>query len=257
MRTLLRRGDEPHEPVTSPPGGRSVSTIVSVVVWFGATLLVWIVGAAFTRGAHKIAFTLLVLSGGLTSGIILQPKSQVPEPLFLIYTILLIGAFALDISLTRSSYPQGKRRPSGVGGILFALVALVLVIGVGGYVLFELPRIIGDALVRNVSFLSGHSDLATVLAIGIVFGGIYLSVFVLGGVITAWERLKRCPHGVRGGAYRQTCAACAKPEPLRPAAAAVPHCPRCSAPMKLRSGRYGQFWGCTRYPRCKSTRSLR
>lgn len=35
----------------------------------------------------------------------------------------------------------------------------------------------------------------------------------------------------------------------------TPTCPRCSAPMRKRSGRYGQFWGCSRYPRCRGTRN--
>lgn len=33
-------------------------------------------------------------------------------------------------------------------------------------------------------------------------------------------------------------------------------CPRCGHPLKLRSGRRGKFWGCSRYPSCKYTRSL-
>jgi len=31
-------------------------------------------------------------------------------------------------------------------------------------------------------------------------------------------------------------------------------CPRCGAPMVLRSGRYGKFYGCSRYPDCRGTR---
>ena len=31
-------------------------------------------------------------------------------------------------------------------------------------------------------------------------------------------------------------------------------CPRCGAPMVLRSGRYGKFYGCSRYPNCRGTR---
>lgn len=33
-------------------------------------------------------------------------------------------------------------------------------------------------------------------------------------------------------------------------------CPRCGSPMRRRSGRYGQFWGCSRYPGCKGTRKI-
>lgn len=36
----------------------------------------------------------------------------------------------------------------------------------------------------------------------------------------------------------------------------TPTCPRCSSPMRLRSGRNGQFWGCSRYPGCKGTRKI-
>lgn len=30
-------------------------------------------------------------------------------------------------------------------------------------------------------------------------------------------------------------------------------CPNCGAPMKLRKGQYGEFWGCTKYPDCRTT----
>ncbi len=33
-------------------------------------------------------------------------------------------------------------------------------------------------------------------------------------------------------------------------------CPRCNSPMTLRSGRYGKFFGCSNYPRCKGTHQL-
>ncbi len=35
----------------------------------------------------------------------------------------------------------------------------------------------------------------------------------------------------------------------------TPPCPRCGGPMRRRSGRYGQFWGCLKYPVCKGTRN--
>mgnify|MGYP001619373266 CR=1 FL=1 len=31
-------------------------------------------------------------------------------------------------------------------------------------------------------------------------------------------------------------------------------CPKCSSPMVQRNGKYGAFWGCTKYPECKGTR---
>ncbi|MCW2473665.1 topoisomerase DNA-binding C4 zinc finger domain-containing protein [Candidatus Symbiopectobacterium sp. NZEC151] len=38
-------------------------------------------------------------------------------------------------------------------------------------------------------------------------------------------------------------------------ASTVPHCPKCGSLMQRRSGKYGQFWGCQHYPRCKGTRN--
>ncbi|PAU80177.1 DNA topoisomerase III [Halovibrio salipaludis] len=34
------------------------------------------------------------------------------------------------------------------------------------------------------------------------------------------------------------------------------HCPRCRAPMRRRSGPYGEFWSCSRFPGCKGTRRI-
>ncbi|MFI5330121.1 MAG: restriction endonuclease [Desulfobaccales bacterium] len=34
-------------------------------------------------------------------------------------------------------------------------------------------------------------------------------------------------------------------------------CPKCSAPMRLINGRNGKFWGCTKYPTCRSTKPWR
>jgi len=33
-----------------------------------------------------------------------------------------------------------------------------------------------------------------------------------------------------------------------------PICPKCGAVMTEREGRYGKFWGCTGFPKCKGTR---
>lgn len=35
-----------------------------------------------------------------------------------------------------------------------------------------------------------------------------------------------------------------------------PACPQCGAAMRLRTGKRGQFWGCSRYPQCKGTRNV-
>lgn len=34
-------------------------------------------------------------------------------------------------------------------------------------------------------------------------------------------------------------------------------CRNCGCIMKKRSGKFGDFYGCTGYPRCKNTKSLR
>nr|WP_245231202.1 topoisomerase DNA-binding C4 zinc finger domain-containing protein [Zongyanglinia huanghaiensis] len=48
----------------------------------------------------------------------------------------------------------------------------------------------------------------------------------------------------------------ATPTPSRRAgAASSPSCPKCGSSMRRRSGRYGQFWGCSRYPKCRGSRN--
>lgn len=36
----------------------------------------------------------------------------------------------------------------------------------------------------------------------------------------------------------------------------VPHCPQCASPMRRRKGKFGVFWGCTRYPVCTGSRNI-
>jgi HJR/Mrr/RecB family endonuclease len=36
----------------------------------------------------------------------------------------------------------------------------------------------------------------------------------------------------------------------------IPNCEICGAPMRVVNGRRGQFWGCSRYPRCKSSQTM-
>ena len=37
--------------------------------------------------------------------------------------------------------------------------------------------------------------------------------------------------------------------------ASTPECPKCKGPMQLRSGKFGEFWSCLRFPDCKGTRN--
>lgn len=39
-------------------------------------------------------------------------------------------------------------------------------------------------------------------------------------------------------------------------AGGTPNCPRCGSQMRKRSGRYGAFWGCSRYPSCRGTKRI-
>jgi len=34
-------------------------------------------------------------------------------------------------------------------------------------------------------------------------------------------------------------------------------CPVCGSQMRIRSGRYGYFWGCSDYPECQITEQLK
>ena len=50
---------------------------------------------------------------------------------------------------------------------------------------------------------------------------------------------------------------CLAKEMANPTEAAqnVKKCPRCGCVLRLKSGRYGDFWGCTGYPECRYTRN--
>lgn len=37
----------------------------------------------------------------------------------------------------------------------------------------------------------------------------------------------------------------------------IPTCPTCGSKMVLRKGKYGKFYGCSRYPRCRGTRNYK
>lgn len=67
--------------------------------------------------------------------------------------------------------------------------------------------------------------------------------------------------------YSRFCAACKQrstPGPRvdkavstkRPTDVIERRCPRCGSRMYLRKGRYGKFYGCSRYPYCKATQNL-
>lgn len=45
------------------------------------------------------------------------------------------------------------------------------------------------------------------------------------------------------------------PLPQRATTSGTSSCPKCGSAMRRRSGQYGQFWGCSRYPKCRGTRN--
>lgn len=47
-----------------------------------------------------------------------------------------------------------------------------------------------------------------------------------------------------------------KPQVKKEVTKEPPICDKCGKPMKLRNGKYGQFYGCTGYPNCKNTKKL-
>ena len=44
-----------------------------------------------------------------------------------------------------------------------------------------------------------------------------------------------------------------KPVKMRKIVSETPECPRCGRSTRLRMGSYGEFWGCSDYPRCSGT----
>jgi len=45
-------------------------------------------------------------------------------------------------------------------------------------------------------------------------------------------------------------------KPESPTAVPVPSCPLCNGEMRFRSGKYGEFWSCAKFPSCKGTRNI-
>src|SRR5438132_925564 len=42
----------------------------------------------------------------------------------------------------------------------------------------------------------------------------------------------------------------------QPKTAMLPKCPQCQAPMRRRTGKRGEFWGCSNFPNCRGTREI-
>jgi Topoisomerase DNA binding C4 zinc finger len=90
-------------------------------------------------------------------------------------------------------------------------------------------------------------------------------LFPLIGSVYLWRRVTRCGNGQRSQAphdISDTVTAQSRSRPnlithrAEPAAATNPLCPKCGYPMRTRSGKFGEFWGCNSYPQCKGTRNI-
>lgn len=36
----------------------------------------------------------------------------------------------------------------------------------------------------------------------------------------------------------------------------APKCPKCGSPMKMKKGKFGNFWGCSKYPNCNGVKRI-
>ena len=91
---------------------------------------------------------------------------------------------------------------------------------------------------------------------------------VTGGYVSNYRKLDRNPPNLpifqspvkssQNVAVSRTTTTATKKSKSRKytAATSIPSCPRCNSKMIRRTGRYGAFWGCTTYPRCKGTRNI-
>jgi hypothetical protein len=76
-------------------------------------------------------------------------------------------------------------------------------------------------------------------------------------VLRAYHRLghRSLPFTLAETPATSTAAPAPRQSDSQPATPAVqtPMCPGCGSPMRKRSGKFGSFWGCSRYPDCKRT----
>lgn len=58
------------------------------------------------------------------------------------------------------------------------------------------------------------------------------------------------------GGFGNTSARSSGTSSTRSKSSSAPTCPTCHKSMYRRSGRYGSFWGCSQYPKCRGTRNI-
>ena len=122
-------------------------------------------------------------------------------------------------------------------------------------VAFQAPVVEND---RNVMVDDGRvrllDDQGTVKAPGNLFPGPVVGVVPVCAGMGNIERALLQPRGVgqRSEQHSRQQAAPSNPKRYQ----SVPSCPQCGSVMRRRSGRYGSFWGCSRYPSCRGARNI-
>jgi hypothetical protein len=77
----------------------------------------------------------------------------------------------------------------------------------------------------------------------VAFGAVGVAVVVIGLIV--WLRVQR-GRGSGGNGLPTN--------PIAPKSSNA--CPACGQPMVLRKGKWGAFWGCSTYPRCRGKREV-
>ncbi|WP_265460218.1 topoisomerase DNA-binding C4 zinc finger domain-containing protein [Enterococcus sp. HY326] len=90
----------------------------------------------------------------------------------------------------------------------------------------------------------------------------YLPISAVGGLASSAAYLEcdcgeMVPISQSGKANRTTCPACKEQYILEGGKfLRVDICPDCQSPLKFINGKYGKFYGCTNFPRCRFTRRM-
>lgn len=78
-----------------------------------------------------------------------------------------------------------------------------------------------------------------------------------------YKELKDFYDSTLSTGYGRICLSCKQYIPKKPKAFSGnsnktqrTNCPKCKAPMVLRKSKYGEFWGCSKYPTCDGKRKI-
>ena len=83
-------------------------------------------------------------------------------------------------------------------------------------------------------------------------GEIQAIMQMLGGVDTEEVHMEEIEEAVPSSPFSSTIGSL--PQVAREVMGGSYTCPTCNSPMQERKGKFGKFYGCTQYPRCRGTR---